>query len=55
MIITELLQRPSDKYRQSNIRLLKRRQNAPRTEGTTNMNDEMIKYKKVFKINERDI
>ena len=32
---------------QSNIRLLKRWQNAPRTKGTVNMHDEMIKYKKV--------
>jgi len=36
---------------QSNIRLLKRWQNAPRTKAKINMHDEMIKYKKKLKIN----
>ena len=40
---------------QSNIRLLKRWQNAPRTKGTIKINYEMIKYKTKLKMNERDI
>jgi len=41
---------------QSNIRLLKRWQNVPRTKAAINMIDEMIKYKKsLYKINERVI